>query len=214
MSVHLRKGVFAAQIGEDLVLLDLLQDRYLCLPALGAEAGLSPDRRTVRQILPAQAAALGEAGLLSEIGSAPSALPALPARGLDWSLAVEPSRADRLRLARSVLDLATGYMGRGLGEVVAASRAPPHGDGSASLEAVGREARLFHRLVVWAPVGPKCVARSFLLRRFLRRAGCDAAWVFGVRTWPFSAHCWLQHGEVVLDDAPERVAQFEPILAA
>ena len=40
-----------------------------------------------------------------------------------------------------------------------------------------------------------------------------AVWVFGVRTWPFSAHCWLQIGDAVLDDDPERVGIYPPILA-
>ena len=46
----------------------------------------------------------------------------------------------------------------------------------------------------------------------LRRAGQNAAWVFGVRTWPFSAHCWLQIGDAVLDDDPERVSRYTPIM--
>ena len=214
MSTHLRKDVFAAQIGDDLVLLDLIGDRYLCVPGLRSGPRLSAHRRTLCGVTSDQAAALSKAGLLAEFRSPVSRLPALPTRGLDPSCDVEPSHADRLRLACSVMDLVQGYVGRPLHEVLATSRAAVEVRTPAAPDAAEREARLFRRLAVWAPIGPKCLARSFLLRRFLRRAGCDAQWVFGVRTWPFGAHCWLQHGDVVLDDAPERLAQFEPILAA
>jgi hypothetical protein len=37
-------------------------------------------------------------------------------------------------------------------------------------------------------------------------------WVFGVMTKPFGAHCWIQAGDVVLNDVPENVRRFEPIL--
>jgi len=214
MTVHLRTNVFAAQVEEDLVLLDLARDRYLCVPgASSSELRLSSDRRTLDGLQPEQRAALMQAGLVSEVRTLGACPPDLPTRGLDPSQTVEPSPADRIRLAQSVLDLVLGYAGRPFADLLAASLAPAEAPAGAVRD-VEREARLFHRLAVWAPVGPKCLARSFLLRRFLRRAGCDAAWVFGVRTWPFGAHCWLQAGDVVLDDAPERVAQFEPILAA
>jgi hypothetical protein len=38
--------------------------------------------------------------------------------------------------------------------------------------------------------------------------------VIGVKLNPFAAHCWLQVGDVVLNDLPERVAAFTPILTA
>ena len=55
--------------------------------------------------------------------------------------------------------------------------------------------------------------RSFVLLRFLQRSGLNARWVIGVRTWPFSAHCWLQIDDTALDDAWERLVVYEPILA-
>ncbi|WP_312062938.1 lasso peptide biosynthesis B2 protein [Brevundimonas sp.] len=49
--------------------------------------------------------------------------------------------------------------------------------------------------------------------RVLASRGRGATWVFGVRTWPFSAHCWLQVGDVLLDDDLDRVALYTPIMA-
>ena len=48
--------------------------------------------------------------------------------------------------------------------------------------------------------------------QFLGAEGIHPDWVFGVKTEPFDAHCWVQHGEVVLNDAPDRVRQYSPIL--
>jgi hypothetical protein len=37
-------------------------------------------------------------------------------------------------------------------------------------------------------------------------------WVFGVTEDPFSAHCWLQHGSIVLNDNLDRVNTYTPIM--
>jgi hypothetical protein len=70
----------------------------------------------------------------------------------------------------------------------------------------------FHRWSPYAPVSGKCLLRAFMLRRFLIRNGHNAHWVFGVTTWPFSAHCWLQCGTVALDEYAERTAAYTPIM--
>lgn len=79
----------------------------------------------------------------------------------------------------------------------------------ALLEAV----RQFERLRPWLAPPGECLLRSYHLRAFLRARGLDALWVFGVRTWPFSAHCWLQAGATALDDDLERLVAYQPILA-
>lgn len=57
-----------------------------------------------------------------------------------------------------------------------------------------------------------CLLDSLTMVRFLDAEGIHPAWVFGVKTEPFDAHCWVQHGETVLNDAPDRVRQYSPIL--
>lgn len=74
------------------------------------------------------------------------------------------------------------------------------------------EARLFDRWMPWIPGQGQCLYRAYLLRAFLASRGRGSTWVFGVRTWPFSAHCWLQIGDVLLDDDPDRVALYAPIM--
>lgn len=78
----------------------------------------------------------------------------------------------------------------------------------ASLLAAARIAR------PWIPGEGQCLQRSFLLRSFLAHQGVATQWVFGVRTWPFAAHCWLQSGATVIGDRFERVTRFTPIMSA
>ena len=59
----------------------------------------------------------------------------------------------------------------------------------------------------------RCYVAFDVAVRVLRARGFDALWVFGVRTWPFSAHCWLQVGLTALDDDLERLAAYTPIMA-
>jgi hypothetical protein len=58
-----------------------------------------------------------------------------------------------------------------------------------------------------------CLFDALSLTNFLARYGVFATWVFGVQTGPFAAHCWVQHDEVVLNDTPENVRRYAPILA-
>lgn len=74
--------------------------------------------------------------------------------------------------------------------------------------------RHFHGLGRLIRNRDRCLANSIALRRRLEHDGFGAALVFGVRLYPFQAHCWLQRGITVLNDHHEHVAQFTPVLAA
>ncbi len=66
----------------------------------------------------------------------------------------------------------------------------------------------------WTPFEGECLQRSFQLGCYLASHGVAVDWVFGVRTWPFSAHCWLQIDDIVVGDRLDRVARYTPILRA
>ena len=57
-----------------------------------------------------------------------------------------------------------------------------------------------------------CLLDSLTLVNFLAGYGVYPEWVFGVRTAPFDAHCWVQRGEVLFNDLPDRVRQYSPVL--
>lgn len=58
----------------------------------------------------------------------------------------------------------------------------------------------------------RCLHDSLSLIRFLGARGLFPQWVIGVRTRPFTAHSWVQSGDLVLNDQHEHVRAFHPIL--
>ena len=63
-----------------------------------------------------------------------------------------------------------------------------------------------------APVKPSCLPDSLALLTCLARRDLAADLVFGVKLHPFSAHCWVQAGDLVLNDAIDQVTVHTPIL--
>jgi Transglutaminase-like superfamily len=59
----------------------------------------------------------------------------------------------------------------------------------------------------------RCLLDSLVMIEYLSMYHVFPDWVIGVRTQPFGAHSWVQNGSVVLNDTPEKVSSFTPILA-
>lgn len=215
MRLFLRPDVHLATIDEDLVVLDVRSDAYFCLPGGAVGLALAEDRRSF-EIPDADAEGWRATGLFRDL--APDleralAAPPLPTRSLSQTEA-RIGLCDLLAFAGCLLDMAFGYRGRSFAEIL--RRARRGGDEprpQAAPSEVHRLCRVFERLLVWSPVPAKCLARSFALLCFLRRRRADAVWVIAVRTWPFAAHCWLQLDDCALDDAPDRLIAYTPILA-
>lgn len=217
LSWRLPSWVHATAVDDDLVLLDTAADAYYCLPDGAAGVTLQPGRATVEVSKPSLAEALQAAGLLQAAGTDDGDVraipPALPTRSFQGVRTPPPQWRDAGAAAASLADVLITYRGRSfvalLERVGGAGDRPQTKRPSKSLDEVVQR---FHRWIPYAPVSGKCLLRSYMLLRFLRRAGHDADWVFGVATWPFTAHCWLQVGDTVLDDAADRIAHFHPIL--
>ena len=58
----------------------------------------------------------------------------------------------------------------------------------------------------------RCLPRSLALSSNLAAVGDATFVVLGVSLHPFRAHCWVQHGETVLNDSVEEVLRYTPIL--
>jgi len=58
-----------------------------------------------------------------------------------------------------------------------------------------------------------CLFDSLALLEFLASYRAFPRVVFGVVADPFQAHCWLQEGNVVLNDDLERVGRYKPIMS-
>lgn len=58
-----------------------------------------------------------------------------------------------------------------------------------------------------------CLFECLVLGIYLSRQGISPTWVFAVQANPFSAHCWLQHDEIVINDTLENIQGFAPIMS-
>ena len=211
--VILRADVHAVHVGDDLVLLDVGGDRYLSLPMVRDRASLADDRQSLQVDDPALLAALNEAGLLQAAPGPPRRrLPDAPRISAIPADLPRPTARELAPMLAGLTDVLRVYRGRSFAQILAAA-ARPEGRQAAWTPVLAAAARRFQVWAPYAPVTAQCLLRSFMLLRALRRDGLDATWVFGVRTWPFHAHCWLQADDVVLDDWAERVAAYAPILA-
>lgn len=202
-----------AVVDDDVVLLDIAADRYLCVPDGRRLLSPSPDREMVAPALGDVVEALRGAGLLSPERAGRRPVPALPVGDVpDQPYRMTPR--DVWRLAAALGDAALRYRGQPLASIVEFASRTAESLAETNADEVIRLAGVYRRIVVWLPLPRKCLIRSFVLLRFLQRSGLNACWVFGVRTWPFSAHCWLQLGDLALDDHSERLVRYEPIFAA
>lgn len=208
MKRFLIDGVFMACCDEDIVVLDTRTDLYSCLPEAAGVIALSPGAiEGPAQVLED----LRSIGLVTETsGRERRPLPRIPTRALRLDEAA-PSLRDRA----TVLGAMVSAWMRGPGQQPLHRLInPAHREAEAAtdLALVARLTAAFVSGLPWDPAQGACLYRAWLLREVLRLRGQTATWVFGVRTWPFGAHCWLQIGDAVLDDEPDRVARYTPIM--
>lgn len=202
----LADGVHAVRVGGDLVLLDLAEDDYLCLPDCGA---LEISGRDVYGGVDAILRLAAEELLLANLRDNDRAQPlALPNASLPAARSIRPTAGDLTTFASIWLDtvwrrptlsrLNDRYKGR------VGRRDDP--------ASIADRVEVFRQLLPLVPWTGECLLQAEMLLRFLNAAGLDADWVFGVRTFPFLAHCWLQLGESCVSEAPETLTVYRPIL--
>lgn len=214
MSLCLADHVHGVTIEGDLVLLDANSDAYFCLPnvpdvSIASDGRLSGAPRTL-------AASLVEAGLA--VASPPRRAGRDPigvvrtARHLIGFTRQGPSPSSPRRWRAILEAVITARRGRGRPFLDLVRSPRPRADMLS--QALLDDLSAYRRLTPWLPIDGACLFRSHMLRSYLRALGHDADWVFGVSVWPFRAHCWLQVGDVALDDEAERLAGYRPILVA
>jgi hypothetical protein len=57
-----------------------------------------------------------------------------------------------------------------------------------------------------------CLLDSLTLINFLAGYGVFPQWIFGVKTDPFYAHCWVQQSDFAFNDTPDHLKSYSPIL--
>ena len=83
---------------------------------------------------------------------------------------------------------------------------------SVEQETLGQLLAIFHRLRPFYARKYLCLFDSLALIEFLAYYGLYPQWVFGVVAEPFGAHCWVQSDQYVLNDRPEYVHGYTPIM--
>ncbi|WP_157677972.1 lasso peptide biosynthesis B2 protein [Brevundimonas diminuta] len=205
---YLSEHLHFAVVDEDVIVLDERTDAYSCLPGAGAAIQVCGNRISAPEPVLEQ---LRDGGFLGHAGETRAVAPPTPTRALPLPLSPAMDVVATMRFWWSWWREGRRFGSRSLASLLATHRRPSPSS-SLSEEEVGRLTAAFVRLLPWAPGQGACLYRAHLLRTMIRDAGGDVRWVFGVRTWPFAAHCWLQIGDAVLDDEPDRVAVYTPIM--
>lgn len=192
-----------SMVGDRVVFLDIARDRYFCL-------GEHDNREII-------------AGLKAT-GSKEWFQPEILPRPSSWHEPVRTSpetEAGRFRLGevaralwlqrRSETRLASTSLASVLGELHAVlNKRPGQPD---KMTNAGRACiRGFEHARLIRTATDRCLPRSVALALGLAVRGIHTQLFVGVKTAPFAAHCWVQHGGDVLSDSVEEVRRYHPIL--
>jgi hypothetical protein len=231
----LRSHVFLARAPRHWVILDVHRDKYLCVERRQFES-LGPWIQGWEPVMPlspraspppSDALALAEQLVSVDILSRTSEQ-TKPARSTDYALPTEelatdsPAAERRSRWPRSVgfllscMRASSSLRDKGFAATIERVRARKH-PGKSDRQAFdpqrGRSLiTSFNDLRLFYARPYVCLFDSLALINFLARYGLYPDWVFGVSADPFEAHCWVQAGNVVLNDTLERVSAFTPIM--
>lgn len=88
---------------------------------------------------------------------------------------------------------------------------PPSQPTTLSTQLICDAANSFNRARLYVPVTTSCLLDSLSMTKFLARRQIDTSIVFGVTRDPFAAHCWVQVGNMVLNDTVGNVTAHTPI---
>jgi len=100
---------------------------------------------------------------------------------------------------------------QGLYDYRQARTSPPAADQAACRQRISEAATAFNRARPYVPIGTCCLIDSLSMVRFLARRGLGAQLVMGVACDPFSAHAWVQHGSLVLNETVGTAQAHVPI---
>lgn len=140
----------------------------------------------------------------------PVRLPAPPKRALPGPLNLgNPNLSEVLAVARLLLAVRRALRTRPIGDILE-RLAGKSGRSITALDPI-TPAIAFRNARRLVPLRLNCLSDSLALMHWLAAKGEGATLVFGVKLDPFVAHCWVQSGDMLLNDRPERVERFARI---
>jgi len=220
MSALLRHGLHFCICSGRSVFLDVRADRYFCLPYHVDEAF---QQFIAGECLPARAQenleVLYTRGILLKSADQPVSdicPPIAPAVNDLGESAEECSAWDCVRAIAFQYALLSQLrrkpFSKVLGGITRHYSVPPGGGGSDFLPA-RRVAAAFARTRILFRTQDRCLAQSIAFQRMCLSRHFQCSLVIGVNLNPFSAHCWVQRDDHVINDSLEHVRSFTPILA-
>lgn len=208
---------FACFAGSKLILLDLRQDRYFAVPEPLLPSMHEWLERKYSCAPPENVADLLTRSLILRRGDeAPTnalkervSIPANLASPIAQDFAVPA-----LRQAATIMSIWLRLRSSPLRRILDHRSATAIPGRPADAEAVSICAALYDKGRSFTPITRNCLLDSLALDRTLARKGLGATLVFGVCPTPFSAHCWLQTKDLILNDSFDHVSRFTPIYAS
>jgi hypothetical protein len=192
------------RVGKGLVFLDTCRDRYFRLSPQLERAFLSP-LQGASDLVMARAAPCLPAASRSAIESASrqDGIPMSMLLNVFSSVGLMRQQLGTRRL-EDILRALAEYRQR------KTSRATNMTGG---IEEVGlaRIANQFLRARAYVPIQPRCLLDSLAMVRVLAQRGLRVNLVFGVTDDPFTAHAWVQAGDLVLSDTVGHATAHVPI---
>ena len=231
-AVKLVNNAFVCLADDRLVFSDVRQDRYRCLNRRSTQAVLRlfPDLAPVGTLGDADCQdnneelsghvlrGLVQAGLLTEDeanGKAvapPGILPATDSVDMRASSSM-PAFRYWVSFARAAIVASASFRVQSLQRILRRVEVRKRRYAGAAANDLLELVAVFHRLRPYYIREYLCRFDSLALIEFLAYHGCYPDWVFGVTAEPFTAHCWVQDGDCVLNDSADFVRRFTPIMA-
>ncbi len=216
---RLRDNLYHCRSGGRSIFLDVDANKYFCLPdpiekafaeyIEGNSRTTYPELDTlvIRGVLVPDQMSEGIAADIplpiptSEIGAWASAAPSAfqVVRAITYQISAE------LSLRYSSFAAVKFKLAKRSAQVRGCSHQLPH-------EEIAKIAAAFERTSLVLASADRCLVRSLALMSMMHARGIAPRLIFGVRTNPFSAHCWVQFRDVVLNDSAEHARLFVPIL--
>ncbi|CAN5503724.1 hypothetical protein BH10PSE12_BH10PSE12_08550 [soil metagenome] len=219
MGYRLADGVSFVIINDQAIFLDVARDRYFAVPATAVIAldqpqptdGREHDDRQPRSLLI-------ERGIIHAVpdmgGIRQTETCGAPMQSIGTAPGPNLSPWNIFAAMRLLIAFRIGVRRRPLHQLITDIKAlkaniPPSERADAEMI---RLARAFAAADLWVTPRRACLSRSLALIHASAQQGYGCEFIIGVAVNPFRAHSWVQRGTLLLNDRPDRVAQFAPIL--
>lgn len=212
----IRPQLTACTVGKAVILLDLRDDRYLRVPSdrarliydWFARGGGAAPPAVAEFLVQSRLVGRGEVAAIDATAmsvSIPSAVP-------EHESATAAANPGAARIASRVLATWLSLRTRRLEAVIRNHRAQRLTLSTAGPDLSAARLAAYHRARRLVPIRKNCLLDSLALDRWLGDASPPRTIIVGVTAEPFLAHCWLQTGDMLLNDHPDHVRRYAPIL--